>query len=262
VTGPAVTPDGAVDPVTLLQQGFHDAVVVVMGGRGDIGAAVAAQAASLGARVVAASRRPADPARAHRPAPGDVAEVQVDVTDSKSVEHFVAALDDWFGRVDVLVNSAGTTTSIPAAEPSLLTDDIVREVFESNAMAPLRVVRESLPLLRAGKDPVVVHVSSVAARTGQGSNTAYSGAKAAVDAMVIAWAKALAPIRFVNVAPSALANDFVPGRDPSFLDRTVAATPLGRLATAGEIASAILVAARCLTMTTGVTIAADGGRHL
>jgi hypothetical protein len=66
----------------------------------------------------------------------------------------------------------------------------------------------------------------------------------------------------VNIAPSALANDFVPGCDASFLDHTVAATPLGRLATAAEIASAILVVARCPTMTTGVTIAADGGRHL
>jgi 3-oxoacyl-[acyl-carrier protein] reductase len=252
----------AVTPVDLLQRGFDGAVVVVVGGRGDIGAAVVSQAAALGARVVAASRRPVDPGRSGCPGAGEVGEAQVDVTDPASVERFVSLLDGWFGRIDVLVNAAGTTRSVPAGEPSRLTDDVVREVFESNAMAPVRVVRELLPLLRAGEDPVVVHVSSVAARTGQGSNTAYSGAKAAVDAMVIGWAKALAPIRFVNVAPSALANDFVPGRDPSFLERTVAATPLGRLATAGEIASAILVAARCLTMTTGVTIAADGGRHL
>jgi NAD(P)-dependent dehydrogenase (short-subunit alcohol dehydrogenase family) len=252
----------AANPVELLQRGFEDAVVVVVGGRGDIGSAVVAQSASLGARVVAASRRPVDPGRSACPGSGEVAEAQVDVTDLASVERFAALLGRWFGRIDVLVNAAGTTQSVPAAEPSLLTDDILEEVFESNAVAPVRLVRETVPLLRAGRDPVVVHVSSVAARTGQGSNTAYTGAKAAVDAMVIAWAKALAPIRFVNVAPSALANDFVPGRDPSFLERTVAATPLGRLATAAEIGSAILVAARCLTMTTGVTIAADGGRHL
>ncbi len=246
----------------MLQQGLHDAVVVVVGGRGDIGSEVAAQAAALGARVVAASRRPVEPARAGCPAAGEIAQAQVDVTDLASVQRFAGLLEGWFGRIDVLVNSAGVTQSVPPADAHLLTDDIIDTVFESNAVAPLRVLRETLPLLRAGTDPVVIHVSSVAARTGQGSNTAYTGAKAAVDAMAISWAKALAPIRFVNVAPSALANDFVPGRDASFLDRTVAATPLGRLATAAEIASAILVAARCLTMTTGVTIAADGGRHL
>jgi NAD(P)-dependent dehydrogenase (short-subunit alcohol dehydrogenase family) len=249
-------------PVELLQQGLRDAVVVVVGGRGDIGSEVAAQAAALGARVVAASRRPAEPEWAGCPAVGEIAQVQVDVTDLASVQRFAGVLERWFGRIDVLVNSAGVTQSVAPADAHLLTDDIIDAVFESNAVAPLRVLREALPLLRAGTDPVVIHVSSVAARTGQGSNTAYSGAKAAVDAMVISWAKALAPIRFVNIAPSALANDFVPGRDASFLDRTIGATPLGRLATAAEIASAILVAARCLTMTTGVTIAADGGRHL
>lgn len=250
------------NPAELLREGFADAVVVVLGGRGDIGSAVAAQAASLGAQVVAASRRPVEPGRSGRPAIGEVAEAQVDVDDLASVRRFAGVLDEWFGRIDVLVNSAGVTQSVPAGDPSLLTDDVVDIVFRSNAMAPVRVVRELLPLLRAGRDPAVIHVSSVAARTGQGSNTAYSGAKAAVDAMAIAWAKALAPIRFVNVAPSALANDFVPGRDASFLERTVAATPMGRLATSDEVASAVLVAARCLTMTTGVTIAVDGGRHL
>lgn len=249
-------------PVELLQQGLRDAVLVVIGGRGDIGSEVGAQAAALGARVVAASRRPVEPGRAGCPAAGEIAQAQVDVTDLASVQRFVGVLEGWFGRIDVLVNSAGVTYSVPPADAHLLTDDIIATVFESNAVAPVRVLRETLPLLRAGTDPVVIHVSSVAARTGQGSNTAYTGAKAAVDAMAISWAKALTPIRFVNIAPSALANDFVPGRDASFLDRTVAATPLGRLATAAEIASAILVAARCLTMTTGVTIAADGGRHL
>jgi NAD(P)-dependent dehydrogenase (short-subunit alcohol dehydrogenase family) len=257
VTGEPVT-----NPVEMLQRGLHGAVVVVLGGRGDIGSQVCAQAASLGARVVAASRRPLEAVRAGCPAAGEIAHAQVDVTDLASVQRFAGLLDEWFGRIDVLVNSAGVTHSVPPADVHLLTDDIIDTVFASNAVAPLRVLRETLPLLRAGTDPVVIHVSSVAARTGLGSNTAYGGAKAAVDAMVISWAKALAPIRFVNIAPSALANDFVPGRDAAFLDRAIAVTPLGRLATAAEIASAILVAARCLTMTTGVTIAADGGRHL
>lgn len=248
------------NPAELLRVGLRDAVVVVVGGHGDIGAAVVRQAADLGAEVVAASRSVA--AAADRPQPGVPASLRLDATDLDSVRAATARIGEWFGRVDVLVNAAGTTHSVPAADLHLLDDEIVDEVFASNAVAPVRLVREFLPLLRAGTDPAVVQLSSVAARTGQGSNTAYSGAKAALDAMVVAWAKALAPIRFVNVAPSALANDFVPGRSPEFLARTVAATPMGRLATADEVAAAILVAARCLTMTTGVTIAVDGGRHL
>ena len=244
----------------MVRRGFDGAVVVVIGGRGDIGAAVARQVADLGSRVVVASRGAA--CADVPPERGETAEFPVDITDLASVQVLYERMSRWFGRVDVLVNAAGATTSVPAAEVEQLSDEIVGEVFESNALGPVRLVREMLPLLRKGSDPVVVQVSSVAARTGQGSNTAYSGAKAALDAMVIAWAKALAPIRFVNIAPSALANDFVPGRRPDFFDRTIAATPMGRLATSDEVAAAILVAARCLTMTTGVVITVDGGRHL
>lgn len=248
------------NPATMLRDGFAGAVVVVVGGHGDVGGAVARQAAELGSRVVAMSRRCV--AAAGPPADGCIAALPVDVTDPESVTSAMARLHQWFGRVDVLVNSAGSTRTVPAADLHRLTDDIVDEVFASNATGPLRLVREALPLLRSGVDPVVVQVSSVAARTGLGSNTAYGAAKAAVDAMLVSWAKALAPIRFVGVAPSALANDFVPDRGPEFLDRTIAATPMRRLATADEVAAAVLTASRVLTMTTGVTIAVDGGRHL
>jgi 3-oxoacyl-[acyl-carrier protein] reductase len=247
-------------PVELLRRGFDGASVLVVGGRGDIGMAVAGQASELGARVVVASRR-ADTS-AKPPSAGGVAQLPVDIVDTTSIRLLCDRLRDWFGAIDVVVNAAGSTRSVPARDLHRLSDDIAEEVYGSNALGPLRLVRELLPLLQAGTDPVVVQVSSVAARTGQGSNIAYSGAKAALDAMVVAWAKAFAPIRFVNVAPTALANDFVPGRHPDFLERTIAATPMGRLATADEVATAILVAARCLSMTTGVVIAVDGGRHL
>ncbi len=231
-------------------------VVVVVGGHGDIGSAVCRQAAASGAQVVAASRRPVD---------GDLpwASAVVDITSFASVQALAADLTDRYGRIDVLVNTAGSTRSVPPAQLDALTDEVLTEVFESNAVAPIRLVRELLPLLRRGTDAAVVQVSSVAARTGQGSNIAYGAAKAALDATTLALAKALGPsIRFVNVAPSALANDFVPDRPAAFFERTVAATPLGRLATADEVATSILVAARALTATTGITIAVDGGRHL
>jgi 3-oxoacyl-[acyl-carrier protein] reductase len=243
-----------VNPIQRLD--LREQVVVVVGGHGDIGTAVCTQAHELGATVVAASRRLAG---AHQPWTSLV----VDITSLSSVREFADELDRRWGRIDVLVNTAGITRSVPPAQLDLLTDEVLAEVFESNAIAPIRLVRELLPLLRRGLEPAVVQVSSVAARTGQGSNIAYGAAKAAIDATTVAFAKALgSTARFVNVAPSALANEFVPGRPAAFFERTIAATPLGRLATADEVASSILVAARVLTATTGVTIAVDGGRHL
>jgi 3-oxoacyl-[acyl-carrier protein] reductase len=209
--------------------------------------------------VIAASRRGGDPTVR---ASSQWESLAIDVTSTPSVRSAVELIDRKHGRIDVLVNAAGTTATVPAAELHRLSDDVVDDVMASNVAGAIRLVRESLPLLRRAQNPAVISISSVAARTGLGSNTAYGGAKAALDAMIVSWAKALAPVRFVNVAPSALANDFVPGRPAEFLARTVSATPLQRLATADEVAAAVLVAARALPMTTGVTIAVDGGRHL
>jgi 3-oxoacyl-[acyl-carrier protein] reductase len=179
------------------------------------------------------------------------------------LRQLAAEIDAAVGRIDVLVNTAGSSVQVPLRALERLTDEVIADAFQSNAIGVLTTIRELVPLLRKGHGPVIVNVGSVAAWTGQGSNLAYVGAKAAVDAMSVGIAKALAPeIRVVGVAPSALETDFVKGRDAGFLEATIAATPLRRLTSVTEVASAVLCAARVLTATTGVTIAVDGGRHL
>ncbi len=252
-------------PLTaLLATGFDDAIVVVLGGAGGIGAEVVAQLRNLGARVIVASRRGATPSeQSTLPAPGQVIEVAVDLTGPASIRAFADWAQRTLGRIDILVNSAGVTRSVPLQALDQLDDATIDVVMASNAAGLLRFIRDLAPLLRAGISPCVVNVSSVAARTGVGSNIAYVGAKAAMDAMTVSLAKALAPhVRLVNVAPSALETDFAKGRGQDFIDRTIAATPLGRLTTPTEVANAILCAARLLTATTGTTIFVDGGRHL
>lgn len=244
-----------------LLRGFSGARVVVVGGSGGVGAAVVAQACDLGARVVTASRQGA--ADWSAPDQGHSVHARIDLTDPASIHNFVqrAALE--LGAIDILVTAAGITQSVPITDLDGLDDALIDAVFQSNAMGPLRLARDLAPLLRTGTDPVFVNVSSVAARTGQGSNIAYGAAKAAMDTAMISLAKALAPdVRTVSIAPSALDTPFARGRGPEFITRTVAATPLGRLASVTEVANAVLAAARLLTATTGVTIYVDGGRHL
>ena len=247
----------------LLATGFQGARVVIVGGLGGVGQAVAEQLRPLGARVVLASRRGGDPATVAAPAAGDSVSVALDITDPASIRRFADWTREAFGGLDLLVNTAGVTRSVALRAIEQLDDETIDTVMTSNATGVLRVIRDLTPALRAGTDPCVVTVSSVAARTGVGSNIAYVGAKAAMAAMTVSLAKALAPeIRFVSVAPSALETDFAKGRGRDFIERTIAATPLARLATPAEVASAVLVAARVLTMTTGATIYVDGGRHL
>lgn len=250
--------DPSADALERLRDGFQGQVVVVVGGHGGIGAEVARQAAALGAQVVVASRRPPEACDDQNRLQG-----QLDITDPASRRAFVAWLGLTVGRIDVLVNTAGVTRSVPLAALDRLDDDLIDLVMASNATGVLKLVRDLAPLLRAGRQPCVVNVSSAAARTGVGSNIAYVGAKAAMDAMSISLAKALAPdVRVINVAPSALDTDFAKGRGPDFIARTIAATPLARLASTTEVANAVLAAARLLTMTTGTTVYVDGGRSL
>lgn len=244
-----------------LLRGFAGARVVIVGGRGGVGAAVAAQACDLGARVVAASRQGAADWTA--PGRGHAVHARLDLADSASIRAFTQRVAEKYGAVDILVTAAGVTRSVALADLPHLDDGLIDEVFLANAMGPLRLARDLAPLLRAGTDPVFVNVSSVAARTGLGSNIAYGAAKAAMDTAMISLAKALAPaVRTVSVAPSALDTPFAQGRGPEFIARTIAATPLGRLANVTEVANAVLAAARLLTATTGATIYVDGGRHL
>ena len=242
----------------LLESGFRDAVVVVIGGRGGIGSEVVQLCAELGARVVIGSRsadQPTDlPAEAVLP---------IDICDSASIKHFAGELQQRYGRIDILVNTAGSSVQIPLKQVEQLTDERIDQIMCENARAPIIVMREMAELLRAGNDSVVVNLSSIAALTGGGSNIAYAASKAALDTTTRAMAKALAPqIRVVNISPSALDTDFAKGRSEDFIQQTIAASPLQRLATTREVAVAVLCAARLLTATTGVSIITDAGRHL
>ena len=231
---------------------------IVVGGQGGVGGAVAAQLCELGARVVSASRRGEDDWTA--PKDGELVTARLDLADPASIAAFAIRAGREPGAIDVLVLSGGVSRQ---ARLETLDDTTIAAVFASNAIGPLQLIRDCAALLRAGSDPVVVNVSSVAARTGQGSNLAYCGAKAAMDAMMTGLAKSLAPvIRTVSVAPSALETPFAQGRGADFIERTIALTPLGRLASLDEVASAVLLAARGLSFTTGVPIFVDGGRHL
>lgn len=258
---PERQPAGA---LAALAEGFRDTITVVVGGRGGIGQEVVRQVRELGARVVIVSAS-SGPEQFDRDGFCRARQVTIraDIREPAQVRRLAAELGAAVGRIDVLVNTAGSSVQVPLQALERLSDEIIADVFRSNAIGVLTTIRELVPLLRRGRDPVIVNLGSVAAWTGQGSNLAYTGAKAAVEAMSIGLAKALAPeIRVVGIAPSALATDFVRGRGADFLAATVAATPLGRLTSVTEVAAAVLCAARVLTATTGVTIAVDGGRHL
>ena len=167
---------------------------------------------------------------------------------------------------DVLVNAAGVTRFVPHDDLDGLDDELIDTILRTNVRGAFAAVRVLRPLLERSELPgggVVVNVSSIAAVTGQGSNVAYCASKAALDSLTRSLGRALAPrIRVVSVSPGVVDTGFIRSLDPAWREDQLARTPLGRLASPGEVAAAVLAAVRDLTFTTGSVLAVDGGRPL
>ena len=238
---------------------------VVTGATGGIGSAIARRLAADGCAVVVgyhsrgerAERLVADlSGSGHRAA-------RISVLEPASLRDLAESLSDGPGAVDVLVNCAGITRPVPHDDLDGLDDDLVDAIFTTNWRGPFATIRALRALLEASEDGVVVNISSVSGITGQGSNVAYCASKAALDSMTRSLARALAPsIRVVSVSPGWVLGEYAERMPPEVLDAQRKGTPLGRLATAADVAAAVSAVIDDLPFTTGSIIAVDGGRPL
>jgi len=239
-------------------------VAVIAGGTGAIGHASARRLAARGARCVLLHRD--DPGAHSRLAelPGQGhAEISASITDSQTLRAAAGRVRAEFGTCHILVNSAGYTKPVPAADLDGLTDELIDDILKVNFRGVFATIRAFAPLLRESGDGVIVTLSSIAAFTGVGSNLAYVAAKASVDVVGEALARVLAPqVRVLSVSPGVVDSGFVPGRGADFNDKTAATTPLGRIGTPEDIAAAVEACATSLRFATGTRIVVDGGRHL
>lgn len=240
-------------------------IAVVIGGTGGIGVATARRLAQAGARVVVCGQ--SDIQRAQQvtgslPGSGHIAKL-VTITEADSLAELASEVGGLFGHVDILVNTAGFTKPVKHGDLDALTDELIDDIMKVNWRAQFAAIRAFRPLLDASGNGLVVNVSSISGTTGVGSNIAYCAAKAGLDVMAVALGRALAPrIRVLNVSPGVVDTSFVPGRGDDFNSKVAATTPLGRIATADDIAEAIEACATHLKFSTGSTIIVDGGRRL
>ena len=239
-------------------------VAVILGGTGGIGLATGNALAQLGASVVLTGRKrdSAYSAAAALPAGNHLGAV-AEIGDTASLNKLAGEVSHHYGRIDILVNTAGFTRAIPHADLDALDDALIDELFAINWRGQFAAIRAFAPHLRANGDGLVVNVGSIAGRTGQGSNVAYCAAKAGLDIMTVSLGRALAPaIRVLNVSPGVVDTGFVLGRDDTFNERAARTTPLRRIGQAQDVADAIVACATSLRFATGTTIVVDGGRQL
>ena len=233
-------------------------VAAVTGGASGIGAAIAAELATRGARVAALDLDPA-------PVPAGILGVAVDVADDDGVRGAVERVVGELGGLDVLVNCAGIGAQGDVAANA---DDEWRRVLEVNVLGIVRVTRAALPHLRASGSAAVVNVGSIAATAGLPQRALYSASKGAVHALTRAMAAdhLAEGIRVNCVAPGTADTPWVQrllgsAPDPAAeLAALNARQPHGRLVEPGEIAVTVAyLASPRAGSTTGTVIHVDGG---
>lgn len=250
---------------------LRDKVAVVTGGCTGIGRATALALADAGVRGVAASwTRSADAADAlarEGAARGcEIVAARADVSDDAAVRSFAEKVLERFGRVDVLVNNAGTTRPVPEGDLEGLGDDIWHELLDVNVVGAFRTVRAFAPALRESGG-AVVNISSISAYRAGGSSIAYGVSKAAMLQLTRNLASALAPeVRVNAVAPGTVATRWQTGLhgEEGFAERAEAerrSVPLRRTAEAGHVAQAVL-GLLGMDLVTGETVIVDGGKHV
>jgi 3-oxoacyl-[acyl-carrier protein] reductase len=242
-------------------------VALVTGGAGGLGSAICRALAAAGASVLVGYRGDAAAAQAIAAslpaATPPHAAVIAAVTDSTALAALAQDIAAHPGRLDILVNCAGTTGFVAHADLDGLDDALIDRILAVNLRGPFAAVRAMHPLLAREGRGLVVNVSSIAGSTANGSNIMYCASKAGVDNLTKSLARALAPaIRVVAVAPGLVDTDFVQGLDAGWHDTQVQRTPMQRLAMPDEVAQAVLALATQLTFSTGIVLAVDGGRSL
>jgi 3-oxoacyl-[acyl-carrier protein] reductase len=247
---------------------WSNPVAVVTGGTGGLGAAICEALARAGFTVGVGFHRSSDSAlRLVSALPGSGhSTLSAEVTDSQALQAMATAVKSRYNRCDVLVNCAGITRFVPHDNLDGLDDHLIDDILSTNVRGSFAALRALLPLLKVSGlegGGVVINISSIAARTATGSNVMYCASKAAIDNMTLSLARALAPaVRVISVSPGLSDTEFVRSLDVSWRNEQAALTPLKRLATPRDVASAVVLAIRNLTFSTGCILAVDGGRAL
>jgi NAD(P)-dependent dehydrogenase (short-subunit alcohol dehydrogenase family) len=152
---------------------------------------------------------------------GDVASVQeiaaahpdtalalpLDVTDDGQVAAAVAAAQERFGAVDVLVNNAGYGYRAAVEEGE---DDPVRQLFDTHVFGSVRMIKAVLPGMRTRRSGTIVNLSSIGARISPEGSGYYAAVKAAIEALTLSLRKEVAPlgITAMVVEPGGFRTDF------------------------------------------------------
>ncbi|MGC9335643.1 MAG: 3-oxoacyl-[acyl-carrier-protein] reductase [Anaerolineae bacterium] len=238
-------------------------VAVVTGSSRGIGRAIAQRLAAAGARVVVnyqGNEAAADEVvQEIQAGGGEAIAVQADVREAAQAQALIQAAKDAFGRVDVLVNNAGTTRDTLIMRMSEEEWDIVIDTNLKGAFNCIKAVSRQMMRQRYGR---IVNVSSVAGLSGNAGQANYASAKAGLIGLTKTVAKELGSrgITCNAVAPGFVRTHLTASLPEELIQMAVERTPLGRAGLAEDMAAAVcFLASDDAAFVTGQVLAVDGG---
>jgi 3-oxoacyl-[acyl-carrier protein] reductase len=242
---------------------FEGRVALVTGAGGALGGAVARGFGREGATVALGYRSSEDSAKqalAEIESAGSNGHLgQLEVTDERSVERFVAGVAERYGRIDVVVNTAGRIDPDDAVRFADSESDAFATLLDVDLLGSFRVCKAAVPHLRQAGNGAIVNFSG---SYGNGINqenvvnsvaVTYCAAKGGVRAFTSALARDLAPeVRVNAVAPGPIAANWEDDWEipEEHIDEALRMTPLGRMGKPEEIAETVLY------------LASDGGGYI
>ncbi|HXA28108.1 MAG TPA: glucose 1-dehydrogenase [Candidatus Angelobacter sp.] len=236
-------------------------VVLVTGSSSGIGESVARAFAAEGARVVVNSSSSVEAGKAVAASLPDALYVRGNVADARDARAIVTQALSHYGRLDVLVNNAGTTVRIPHTDFDAVTPEVWHRILDVNVIGTWQVTQAAIPALRESGDGCIVNVGSLAGLRPSGSSIPYAASKAAVHHLTLLLANALGPTVRVNaVAPGLIDTPWT--ADWSDLrDAVKVMAPLQRSGIPDDVATLCLGLVRS-DYVTGQVVACDGGLSL
>lgn len=250
---------------------LKNAVCIVSGSASGIGAATAIMLAGRGAHVVINYSKSEEAARATlaacEAAGGQALLVKADVAQDADCRRMAqAALDKW-GRIDALVNNAGTTKFANHADLEALSAEDFLHIYSVNVVGAYQMTRACAAAMKKGGRGAVVNVSSIAGKNGMGSSIAYAASKGALNTMTMSLARVLGPeIRVNAVCPGMVDSKWLRegygARYAAIEARYRNGTPLGRPGTPEDVARVIVWLIEGADLITGDTIMIDSGMHM
>jgi len=242
---------------------FSEKVALVTGSSSGIGAAIAKEFATGGAKVAIHYRGNADgaesAAEAIRSAGGKCGIYQADVSDVEQAAELIKTVQADLGGIDILVNNAGTTRDTLLLS---MKEDEWDSVINTNLKSIYAVTRPVLRGMFKKRWGRVINISSVVGLSGQAGQTNYAASKAGIIGFTKSLAREVAPR---NVTVNAIAPGFIPTALTDVLnddqrDGILSTTPLGRMGTPDEIAWGVaFLASERAGFITGQVLSIDGG---